>query len=134
MGRQLLLVLLLAVAAVACHRYQPYTPREVVFATQQAAFDGAVDVLVRNSYPIVLRDDERGILQTEAKLDQGRRVSLITLRAYPDGILRVDASGEHFRGQEHAHRKLLAELDLLQELLARQSWYQSEHATHTAQR
>ncbi len=128
MGRRLLLVLLVTAALAACHRYQPYTPREVVFASQDAAFDGAVDVLVRQGYSIVTSDEERGIVQTEAKLDHGRRVSRITLRAYPDGVLRIDASGEHFRGEDQAHRKLLQELDVLQEMLARQAWYERDHA------
>jgi hypothetical protein len=122
-GQYVLAALLTITTLIACHRYQPYTPREVVFADATAAYDGALGVLSRNGYEVTACDEKHGLIQVKAKLDGGIRVSHITLRTRADGLLRIDADGDHFRdGHDKAHRKLLQELDLLQELLAREAW------------
>ena len=122
--RHLIALALIASAAFACNRYQPYSPRTVGFTDGTAAYAGAYEVLVRNGYEITEADEEQLLIQTKAKLDGGSKVSQITLRARADGELRIDVVGDHVKsGEQVAHRKLLAELDVLQELLARESWY-----------
>jgi hypothetical protein len=126
--RQFIALALTASAAVACNRYKPYAPRVVAFATGNAAYHAALDVLERHDYEIAVADEKRLLVQTKAKLDGGIKQSRITLRATADGELRIDVAGDHVKsGEQVAHRKLLEELDVLQELLARESWFNERH-------